>query len=62
MRLAMGASPRDVARLFIREGVLLAAVGLAAGLGAAAAATRALTTLLFGVTARVDPMEALRND
>jgi putative ABC transport system permease protein len=54
VRLAMGAAPADVVRLFVREGAMLTIVGLAAGLAGAAAATRALTTLLFGVSA-TDP-------
>lgn len=54
VRLAMGAAPADVVRLFVREGAALTAVGLVAGLGTAIAATRALTALLFGV-APTDP-------
>jgi len=55
VRLAVGAAPADVVRLFLREGATLALVGLAAGLAGAAAAARALTTLLFGVTS-TDPI------
>jgi putative ABC transport system permease protein len=55
VRLALGAAPGDVARLFLREGVTLAMVGLAAGLAGGVAAARALTTLLFGVTT-TDPL------
>jgi putative ABC transport system permease protein len=54
VRLAIGAAPGDVARLFLREGARLTIVGLAAGFAGAAAAARALSTLLFGVTA-TDP-------
>jgi putative ABC transport system permease protein len=54
VRLAIGAAPGDVARLFLREGARLAIVGLAAGFAGAAAVARALSTLLFGVTA-TDP-------
>jgi putative ABC transport system permease protein len=55
LRLAIGATPEDVVRLFLREGVTLTLVGLFAGLAGAFAAGRALTTLLFGVTA-TDPI------
>src|SRR6185295_18436026 len=50
VRLALGAAPDDVVRLFLREGATLAGVGLVAGVAGALAATRALSTLLFGVT------------
>jgi predicted permease len=55
VRLAIGAAPADVVGLFLREGVMLVVLGLAAGLAGAAAAARALTTLLFGVTT-TDPI------
>jgi len=54
VRLAIGASPRDVVRLFVREGAMFTAVGLVIGLAGALAAARALTSLLFGVGA-ADP-------
>jgi putative ABC transport system permease protein len=54
VRLAMGATPKDVARLFVREGAALTLVGVVAGLAGALAAAKALTTMLFGVTA-TDP-------
>jgi predicted permease len=54
VRLAVGASPIDVVRLFVREGVRLASVGLTFGILGALAATRVLSTLLFGVTTK-DP-------
>jgi len=50
VRLAMGAAPRDVVRLFLREGALLSAAGVVAGLAGAVAAARALTSLVFGIT------------
>jgi putative ABC transport system permease protein len=55
VRLALGAAPDDVVRLFVREGARLTAIGLAAGVAGALAATRALSTLVFGVTTR-DPL------
>jgi putative ABC transport system permease protein len=50
VRLAMGASPRDVVRLIVREGAALALAGLIAGFVGALAAGRTLATMLFGVT------------
>jgi putative ABC transport system permease protein len=55
VRLAIGATPADVVALFVREGVALAAIGLAVGGIGALAAGRALTGLLFGVRA-TDPL------
>jgi putative ABC transport system permease protein len=54
VRLAIGAAPGDVVRLFVREGVVLTALGLVFGLAGALAAAQALTSLLFGVNA-TDP-------
>jgi putative ABC transport system permease protein len=50
LRLAIGASPSDVVRLFVREGAALTVVGLGAGLAGALAAGRWMSSLLFGVT------------
>jgi putative ABC transport system permease protein len=55
IRLALGAQIRSVRSLVIRESAVLAVAGVIIGLGAALAATRALSTLLFGVSAR-DPL------
>jgi putative ABC transport system permease protein len=49
VRLAIGAAPTDVVRLFVREGAMLAMLGLVFGLIGAVAANRAMTSLLFGV-------------
>lgn len=49
LRVALGASRGSVLRLVQRRGLLLAAVGLGAGMVLAAAATRLLSTALFGV-------------
>jgi putative ABC transport system permease protein len=54
VRLALGAQPVDVLRMVVREGMLLAFAGIAAGLGGAVLVSRALATLLFGIEAR-DP-------
>ena len=52
MRLALGARPREVTALVVREGGLLAGLGLALGLVGAGAAARLLQSQLFGVTPR----------
>jgi putative ABC transport system permease protein len=50
VRLAIGASPGSVVRLFVREGAVLVAAGLVCGIAGALAAARAIATLLYGVT------------
>ena len=55
VRMALGATPADVLRLVVRQGVLLAAVGGLAGLAGAFLLARALRSLLFGVGAG-DPL------
>ena len=49
VRMAMGAQPRDVLRLVLRQGLRLALVGLAVGLVGALGLTRFLATLLFEI-------------
>jgi ABC-type antimicrobial peptide transport system permease subunit len=55
IRIALGAGQHDVRRLFLRHGLVLAVIGIGLGMLAAAAATRVMTTLLFGVSA-LDPL------
>jgi putative ABC transport system permease protein len=55
VRLAIGATPRAVAVLVLRQGMRLTLAGLAVGLLASVALTRALSSLLFGVTS-MDPL------
>jgi predicted permease len=50
VRAALGASPARVAALVVRQGMTLAGLGILAGVAGAAAATRGLASLLFGVT------------
>jgi putative ABC transport system permease protein len=50
IRMAIGAQPRDVFRMVIRQGMMLALIGVAFGLVGAFALTRLMTTMLFGVT------------
>ena len=54
IRLALGARAGQLQWRFVREGLVLAAVGVAAGVAAAAAVTRLMSSLLFGVS-RLDP-------
>jgi predicted permease len=49
VRSALGASPRDISGLIIRQGMALAFGGVVIGVGGAIFASRALVTLLFGV-------------
>jgi len=49
LRMALGASPRRVARSILTESLLLASAGGAIGLAGAAASGRFARTLLFGV-------------
>jgi predicted permease len=54
VRIALGARPADVVRMVVREGAVLSAIGLTVGAVVAVLATRAISSMLFGVTA-ADP-------
>jgi predicted permease len=54
IRMALGATRRDVVRLVVGHGLAISGAGIVAGLAAAALATRVLDSLLFEVRAR-DP-------
>ena len=54
LRVALGAQPRDVLRLVLSSGLTVVAIGIGTGLVAAAAATRFLDALVYGV----DPVDA----
>jgi ABC-type antimicrobial peptide transport system permease subunit len=49
VRLALGAQRTDVVRLFVGRSMILVAIGVVIGLGAAAALARLVESLLFGV-------------
>jgi putative ABC transport system permease protein len=51
IRLALGASRSGIACSVVRSGMLMAGIGIAAGLILAIALTRAMTSMLFGVDA-----------
>ena len=50
IRMALGAAQRDVSSLFLRHGLVLAAVGIAVGLAGAAVLTRLMASMLYGVS------------
>lgn len=54
IRLALGATPRQVVGLVLADGLKLGALGLAAGVAAALAASESLEAMLYGIAPR-DP-------
>jgi putative ABC transport system permease protein len=55
IRMALGAQARQIRALFLRRGLIVAAVGVLLGLSAAVAFTRLMQSLLFGITP-LDPI------
>jgi len=55
VRTALGAQPRDLLSLVLREGVRLAALGIGVGIAASLALSRVLSSLLYGV-GTADPL------
>jgi ABC-type antimicrobial peptide transport system permease subunit len=51
----LGAQPAELLGMFVRHGLMLAAIGAAVGLVAAAGLASLMSSLLFGVTA-FDPV------
>jgi len=55
IRTALGASPAEIRRLVLRDGLLVTAIGVAVGAGGAWALSRVIASLEYGVSSR-DPM------
>ncbi|MBZ5538568.1 MAG: ABC transporter permease [Acidobacteriia bacterium] len=55
IRLALGATPRDILRLVLDQGLILAVSGIGIGLAVSWALTRTMKSLLFEITA-TDPI------
>jgi putative ABC transport system permease protein len=55
VRLALGAGPRQVSSLMVKQGMKPALIGMGTGLAAALGLTRLMKSLLFGVSA-TDPL------
>jgi ABC-type antimicrobial peptide transport system permease subunit len=49
IRMALGAQRRDIERLIVRPGLLIAAVGVAVGIFCAAFLARLMSAVLFGI-------------
>jgi putative ABC transport system permease protein len=55
VRMALGASARDVVALVLREGLVLTSIGMALGLAGALAVSRSLQGLVYGIST-LDPL------
>jgi ABC-type antimicrobial peptide transport system permease subunit len=55
IRAALGAQHAELKRMFVRDGLVLAGIGVACGLAGAIPLTRLMTSLLFGISP-LDPM------
>jgi putative ABC transport system permease protein len=49
MRMALGARPRDIRKLVLREGLVIAGIGVVIGIAASLASGRLLASFLYGV-------------
>jgi ABC-type antimicrobial peptide transport system permease subunit len=59
IRLAIGAQPEELRRMVLRQGLAVAALGVAVGLTGAVALTRFLAALLFEVSPTDPPVLGL---
>ena len=50
LRIALGANPRDVMAMVVRQGLASAALGVGLGVAGAAALGRSMATLVYGVS------------
>src|SRR5213078_4594935 len=50
VRMALGASPSDILRMVLKQGLLLAVMGMALGIAAALGLMRLLSSLLYQVS------------
>lgn len=55
IRVALGAQPNDAVNLIMKDGLIIVLIGLGIGIAAALAATRVLTSELYGISA-TDPL------
>src|SRR5205807_4515618 len=49
IRIALGAEPRDILQMVLRQNIAVVLIGLALGLAAAFAGTRAIANLIVGI-------------
>ena len=59
IRAALGAQHAELKRMFVRDGLVLAGIGVACGLAGAIPLTRLMTSLLFGISP-LDPTDLCR--
>jgi predicted permease len=55
VRLALGAQPGQLQRMFVLQGLIMASIGVVVGLGSAIGLTRLMSSLLFGISS-LDPI------
>lgn len=55
IRMALGAQPKQVLQMVLRQGIRVALVGVLAGVGAGLALTRLMANMIYGVSVR-DPL------